>query len=383
MGWHETYPEQERLRFFNDWKSRKFSMSDLYFRYKISRKTGYKFINRICTEGTAAAQNRSSAKINYPNLTKPEIALELMQTKVRYPHWGPAKIRDYLKLNAPNMVLPATSTIGDLFKRNGLVKPRRKRKKVPVHTKPLSHCKHPNAVWSVDFKGQFKLGNGEYCYPLTISDNYSRYLICCESLKRPTLENTQNVFLNIFETYGLPDAIRSDNGQPFAGLGIGGLTKLSSWWLKLGINPERIAPGRPDQNGRHERMHRTLKQATANPPQMDENSQQECFVKFIEEYNNERPHEALGGLRPADIYRPSKRFLPEILPVIKYPKEYQIRRVKNNGDIKWCNKRYYISDVLRKEYVGLEIIDEGRAIICFASKQLGIIDARKDKIEKL
>lgn len=224
------------------------------------------------------------------------------------------------------------------------------------------------------------MGNRAYCYPLTVSDNFSRYLLLCKGLERPTLEGTRKGFEHLFREYGLPKAIRTDNGQPFAGVGIGGLTRLSIWFLKLGILPERIEAGCPQQNGRHERMHRTLKQETTKPAGKDLLSQQRQFDEFRRIYNSERPHEALDGKRPAEIYTRALRTYPSQLPEIIYPDSYEIRKIKLNGEMKWRGKRYYVSELLVHEPIGLEVIDDGRAILHFAGLKLGLVDARTDRI---
>lgn len=224
------------------------------------------------------------------------------------------------------------------------------------------------------------MGNRAYCYPLTVSDNFSRYLLLCKGLERPTLEGTRKGFEHLFREYGLPKAIRTDNGQPFAGVGIGGLTRLSIWFLKLGILPERIEAGCPQQNGRHERMHRTLKQETTKPAGKDLLSQQRQFDEFRRIYNSERPHEALDGKRPAEIYTRALRAYPSQLPEIIYPDSYEIRKIKLNGEMKWRGKRYYVSELLVHEPIGLEVIDDGRAILHFAGLKLGLVDARTDRI---
>jgi hypothetical protein len=251
---------------------------------------------------------------------------------------------------------------------------------VPAHTEPFALCQTPNDIWSADFKGQFRMGNQRYCYPLTISDNYSRFLLACEGLESPNTDSSIKQFKKVFQTYGLPFAIRTDNGQPFASTGIAGLTRLSIWWLKLGISPERIKPAKPQQNGRHERMHRTLKAATAAPPKENLRAQQTSFERFLKEYNYERPHQGLNGKRPADIYQCASRTLPDKLPEVIYPHTFDIRKVRSNGEIKWCGKKYYVSELLHGEPLGFEVIEDGRAILYFARLKLGIIDARHDKI---
>ena len=307
---------------------------------------------------------------------------KLLELKARYPLWGPRKIRDLL-IHRGSSDLPAASTIGNVLKQHGLVTPRKKRLKTPPHSLPLKHCAAPNMVWSADFKGQFQLGNLEYCYPLTISDNYSRYLFSCHAMKGPTLAESMKIFHRVFQEHGLPDAIRTDNGQPFAGLGIGGLTQMSIWWLKLGIIPERIAPAKPQQNGRHERMHRTLKEATTQPSENDLKAQQGRFDYFIKEYNEERPHQALNGKMPMDVYSRSNKQMPDKIQEVSYPNDFQIRKVRSNGEIKWCGKNYFVTALLHGEPVGLQQVDDGRAIVYFASLQLGLIDARKNKIHRL
>lgn len=251
---------------------------------------------------------------------------------------------------------------------------------MPAYTQPFSDCHEPNSVWSADFKGHFRLGRGAYCYPLTVSDNCSRFLLMCRGLKHPNALGTRRGFEEVFEEYGLPDVIRTDNGQPFAGLGIGGLTPLSLWWIKLGIIPERIELGHPEQNGRHERMHRTLKESTAVNPEETFEKQQHRFDHFKEEYNGERPHQALKGKRPKDVYQKSLREMPNTLPELNYPEGMELRKVRTNGEIKWAGKRIYISELLHGEPVGLEAIDERRAFLYLGKIKLGIVDARKNRV---
>lgn len=381
MVWRNTNSKCEKIKFIGDWLKEEFKFSDLCKKYGVSRKTGYKLINRYEAEGEQVLKEKSHARHHHPNETEDEIKQRILDLKYRYPNWGPEKLRNWLMRDDPASNWPAISTMGDILKRHGLVKKRKYRKHVPAHSAPFSECDAPNVVWSADFKGQFRLGrNGPYCYPLTVSDNYSRFLLACEGLERPTLAATIKCFKKIFAEYGLPDAIKTDNGQPFAGVGIGGLTQLSIWWLKLGIIPERIESGCPEQNGRHERMHRTLKEATALPPRENFKDQQRCFDLFIREYNHERSHQALDGKRPGEVYRKSLRSLPSKECEIYYPDYFEIRKVRTNGQIKWCGKRYFVSELLKSEPIGLELINEGKAIVYFSGLQLGIIDAREDKI---
>ena len=379
MSWKNTDEHKERIKFIGDWLKEEFSFTDLCKRYEISRKTGYKLINRFKEEGELALRPRSHARHSHPNATPHVVQKRLIELKHRFPQWGPDKLRDWLLLNEGHLTWPAVSTIGDILKKHGLVKARKYRKRVPAHSEPFAACSAPNDVCSADFKGQFKVG-GVYCYPLTISDNYSRFLLVCKGLKHPSLKETMIGFEQAFIEFGLPNAIKTDNGQPFAGLSIGGLTHLSIWLLKLGIMPERIEKGHPEQNGRHERMHRTLKEATALLPKATFIEQQCCFDTFRNEYNYERPHKALDGQRPADIYSSSQRNLPNRIPEMAYPDDFEVRKVRSNGEIKWFGKHYFVSEMLYKESIGLKMIDDGRALLHFGRLKLGIVDAREHKI---
>lgn len=295
MSWRNYDQKEQKMLFISDWLKQETTMSDLCRCYGISRKTGYKLIHRYEEEEFKAFEERTHARHYINNQTSSEMCSEIVKTKKKFLYFGPRKIRDWLIRQYPHRSWPAASTIGEILKNNGLVKPRRYRRKVEPYTAPFANCQHANHVWSADFKGQFRLGNHRYCYPLTISDNYSRFLLTCYGLYRPTLKETKEQFEKAFYLYGLPDFIKTDNGLPFAGNGTAGLSQLSVWWLKLGIIPERIKPGHPEQNGRHERMHRTLKEATTKPPQSNLCRQQLKFDEFINEYNHERAHDALGG----------------------------------------------------------------------------------------
>ncbi|KTD55480.1 transposase (ISmav2) [Legionella quateirensis] len=382
MNWQSTQAETEKLKFIGDWLKAEFDFTDLCTRYGISRKTGYKLINRYKEEGELAIRPRSHARHHHPNATPHKKQKRLIELKYRYPKWGPEKLRDWLLLNEAHEDWPAVSTIGDILKKHGLVKPKKYRKRVVAHTEPFSECDAPNRIWSADFKGQFRVGK-PYCYPLTITDNFSRFLLVCKGLVGPRTKETMDGFKQAFIEYGLPDFIRTDNGQPFAGLGIGALTSLSIWWLKLGIMPERIERGHPEQNGRHERMHRTLKEAVASPPKTNFAEQQNSFDIFRNEYNHERPHQALNGKRPADVYQASHKTYFDNMPEVTYPAHFEIRKVKTNGQIKWFNKRYFVSELLHGEPLGLEMIDDGRATLYFSKLKLGLIDARENKINRL
>jgi transposase InsO family protein len=264
-----------------------------------------------------------------------------------------------------------------------LVQPRRRRHHTPPHTQPFASVNTANDVWSADFKGQFALGNDRVCYPLTITDNHSRFLLCCQGLYHPGRALTRACFERAFIDYGLPRAIRTDNGPPFASVALGGLSALSVWLLKLNVLPERIAPGQPQQNGRHERMHRTLKAATAQPPKGNLSAQQRAFNRFRDEYNHERPHRSLGGgRRPCDLFRPSPRPYPSRLPEVAYPNDFALRKVKPGGYMKWHGQIIYITKTLEGEYVGLKPLDHDRYELYFAQLPLAVFDARSSKIIK-
>ena len=320
MNWKVTCTMGERTAFIEAWLSRRFTVTELCIRYGVSRKTGYKWIARFKSLGMTGLEDASRARHSQSHQTADAIVARILELKNQYPDWGPVTIRSALYRSATDRHWPAASTVGEILKAHGLVKPRKPRRKTPPQTQPLHHALGPNDVWSADFKGQFRLGNGQLCYPLTISDNYSRMLITCRGLESPKLEPSIALYQQAFREHGLPLAIRTDNGWPFAMSTLGGLTPLSIWLIKLGIYPERIAAGKPQQNGRHERMHRTLKAATASPPKEDMQAQQRAFDQFIHEYNRERPHQSLGlGVCPSDVHTASLRAYPEQLPELEYP----------------------------------------------------------------
>jgi transposase InsO family protein len=284
-----------------------------------------------------------------------------------------------LKRQRPRIELPAASTIGDILKRHGLVRPRRRVRRSSPYAARLREYVAPNAVWCADFKGCFPVGGrgGERCHPLTISDGYSRFLLRCRGLRRPLSQYARRVFESAFNEYGLPRAIRTDNGPPFSTLAPGGLSRLSIWWIRLGIRPERIMPGRPEQNGRHERMHRTLKAETARPPRSSFSAQQRAFDRFQLEYNEQRPHEALGQAVPASLYRPSLRSYPRQLPEPEYPAHFESRVAYPNGVISFGTTQWYVSGCLAGERLGLEPCDDGRWRVHFAWLPIGLLDLKR------
>jgi putative transposase len=347
----------ERARFIVDYLSGCFTISELALRYGVSRKTLYKWLGRHDRDGMVGLADRSRAP-HWPHRTPSEIAAEIVAFKKRFPFMGPKKILARLVEREPRSDWPAPSTASEILRRAGLVQ-RRRRRHPPIH--PLRvpiKAKAPNDLMTIDFKGHFRLRDRRYCYPLTIVDGFSRYILACDALGSNEYLPTRQVMERVFRTYGLPRRILSDNGSPFASPGLARLSKLSLWWIRLGIGIERIVPGRPDQNGAHERMHRDLKEQTTRPPGSDARAQQRMFDRFVREYNEERPHEAHQQRRPSTLYTPSSRPYPEQLPQIEYPGHYEKRRVAHNGQIRWNDDRIFISKTLGGEVIGFEEIDD-------------------------
>lgn len=306
----------------------------------------------------------------------------IIELKQRHPFWGAPKLRQKLKEHSGEDT-PAESTVSAVLKRRGLTRPLDRRRKATPSTQPLAHAENPNDVWSVDLKGDFALGDGTRCYPLTVCDALSRYFLGIEGYSRfPRSEQVQQAFTAIFREFGLPRAIRSDNGTPFASSGLGGLTQLSVWWVRLGIRLERIEPAHPEQNGRHERAHRTLKEQTASPSAANLATQQEAFVRFAREFNWERPHEGLGQQTPSAFYQPSPRPFAERLPEpAGYPSDWPRRRVSPCGRTKWNGVLVPLNLALRGQEIGFKPVGDGLWAVYFEHLRLGIFDERKKAIK--
>lgn len=379
MPWKETCAVEEREQFIRLWLSGRFSKTALCGQFGISRPTGDKWIRRHAEYGMAGLDDRSRAPLTHPNAVEAWRCEQLVQLKLERPSWGPKKLLDLLRARHPEQRWPADSTGGEVLKRVGLVTPRHRRRKVPADSQPFAECDAPNAVWSVDFKGDFRLGNGQRCYPLTLSDNHSRYLFACRGVLRPSGKAVRPWFEQVFRSYGLPWALRSDNGSPFASKALGGLSALSKWWIDLGIRPERIKPGRPDQNGRHERMHRSLK-AWLGDVAWELMGQQKRLEVFRQEYNEERSHESLGRHTPAQVHRLSLREYPCRIEAVAYGDGMTVRRVRSNGEIKWRGQLLYVSEVLVGEFVALEPCAEGLWNLYYRFHLLGQVDDRNKKI---
>ena len=381
MPWRETSPMDQRTRFIADHLRETQTITELCDRYGVSRKTGYKWIDRYLRLGPAGLDDHSRRPHRAPNQTADEIVAAILEARQRHPAWGGKKLRALLQRRHPRWTLPGRSTVCDILRRHGLVPTRRQRRRIGHPGKPTTIMGAPNAVWCADYKGQFKTGDGRYCYPLTVTDGFSRYLLGCQGLGSTAAAEAQPVFTRLFNEYGLPLRIRTDNGVPFATTTLARLSKLSAWWVRLGILPECIEPGRPDQNGRHERMHRTLKAATTRPAAGSLGAQQRRFNAFREEFNHVRPHEALAQQTPATCYHPSPRPMPDRLPPLEYPDRFEVRYVSANGGIRWNHRWVNVSTVCVGEYVGLEEIDDGIWNVYFGPLQLGRLLERHMRIE--
>ena len=382
MPWRESCAMDERVEFIGEWLAGLSSVVDLADRYGVSRKTAYKWIGRYRELGPAGLRERSSAPLGHGGATAPELVEAILQQKEARPSWGPLKIVAKLSQLRPEEAWPAPSTAGEILKRNGLVRPRRRRHRAPPTLGGLTFAERANHVWAVDHKGWVRLGDGGRCEPLTVSDSFSRFLIALAACEGTGGAQARPVFERAFEAYGLPETIRSDNGSPFASAGITGLTALGVWWAKLGIRHERIAPGRPQQNGRHERFHLTLKEAM-EPPPPDRAAQAARFEAFRSDYNEERPHQALGQTAPERHYQASPRPLPAALPEPDYPSHADIRRVRSNGEIKWAGATLYVSEALIGELVAIEETENGELQMRFYDKPIAVIDTRQKRLRRL
>jgi putative transposase len=377
MPWQETAPVEQRERFIDDHRLGLYEMTELCARYAVSRKTGYKWLARYDAGGRPALRDRSRAPHCCPHKIPEAVAQLLLTAKQKHPDWGPGKLLDWLTPRHPTVAWPAISTAGDLLARHGLVKKRRRRR--PPHhpgvVPPVTTA--PNDLWAADFKGQFRTGDRIYCYPLTVSDQHTRYLLACHGLRSTKGVGVRPIFDRLFRDYGLPRAIRTDNGVPFASTSLHGLTPLNVWWLRLGIQHQRILPAHPQQNGAHERMHKTLKRGAIRPPRANLAAQQRAFNRFRNEYNDERPHQFLRGRTPGALYRPSSRSYAGALPSLEYPSHFTVKRVTNAGTIRFKTRLLYLSTALRQHRVGLEEVDDGIWSLYFCNVLLGRIDERR------
>jgi transposase InsO family protein len=377
MAWRQTEPMMERTQFVVEALGGAFTMTELCARYGVSRKTGYKWLERFKSGGFAGLEELSRRPLRSPRRTRVEVVERIVALRRRWPRWGAKKILDRLGTIDPALELPSRSTAHEILKRYELIKPRRRGRGRGVNALVgAGRAQRPNECWTTDHKGQFRVGTGQLCYPLTIADAHSRYLLACDGLPNTSTDEALPVFERVFREHGLPERILSDNGPPFGSTALLGLSRLAVWWLKLGIEVTRIERGHPEQNGSHERMHRTLKDEAARPAAPTWRGQQKRLREFRVAYNEVRPHDSLQGRTPASCYMPSPRPYTNGTPGLDYPVHYTRRQVRSSGDIKWRGRRVFLSEVLAGEPVGLNEIEEGKWAVYFGPLELGrIVDS--------
>jgi putative transposase len=383
MPWRERSPVDLRVQFISEYQTGLWSMTDLAAQYGISRKTGYKWVERAATGGVAALLDQSRRPRVQPTATARAVVDALLAVRRRHPGWGAKKLLAMVRRQDPEAAWPSRSTVCDLLRRGGWIVPRPRRSPVPHGGHALSPITAPNDTWTTDFKGEFRTKDHRYCYPLTLRDGYSRYVLRCDALLSRSYGLTRRGFERSFAEFGLPVRIRSDNGGPFAGPGLGRLSRLNVWWMRLGIIPERIGLGRPEQNGSHEQFHRILKAETTRPPASSAAGQQRRFRAFCREYNEVRPHESLQDQPPAMHYQASGRALPSRVPPLVYPGHMEVRRVSSAGCISWRGTPIFLTEVLDGEHVALEEVADGCWSLVFASIILGRLDERTGTITAL
>lgn len=382
MPWSIHNAMTQRMKFVLEWLDGLESKAELCRRYGISRRIGYKWVERFRRHGPGGLADRSRAPQQHPNRTPPDAVERVLALRRQHPDWGAPTLRFRLLQLHPDRFCPSATVIGEILRDHGLTRAQKKRRRTPPHSQPLAHAVAPNDVVSLDFKGWFRTGDGERIDPLTVIDNASRYLLYCRALPACDTASVRAALERVFRDYGLPKCIRSDNGTPFASRAIGGLSALSVWWIKLGIAVERIAPGEPSQNGRQERFHRTLKQGAAHPPRANRRAQQRAFREFQHTYNYERPHQALGLQTPGSVYEASPRRYPRPLLEMEYD-GWPARKVHQGGFFCWRGREVFVSELLWGERVGLEAIDDGVYRVWFGPLELGRLDERRGKIAPL
>ncbi len=380
MPWERMSVIDQKLRFVAECLADEEPMTLLCERYGISRQTGYELKRRYVLEGLSGLEERSRAPHRHGRVTPAELVVRILDLRRRKPHWGPKKLLAVLREADPEQAWPAHATVSELLRREGLSQPRRVRRRPLTVEHPFAAVQGANDAWCIDFKGWFETQDGQRCDPLTVTDAFSRYLLGLQIMAQTT-DRVQAQMDALFQEHGLPTVIRSDNGSPFASSGAGGLTRLSARWVKMGIGLERIWPGKPQQNGRHERMHRTLKADACQPPSANAAEQQARFDAFRQEFNHERPHEALGQRPPARLYGPSSR--PFVEP--KGDPDYgddQVRSVRSGGEIKWKGSMLFLSEALSGEAVGIAEREDGHWLVRFADLPLGLIDRYTGKLTR-
>ena len=381
MPWKENSLMDQKIQLIVDYQRHAMSISELSQLYGVSRRIVYKWINRYLRYGPDGLHDRSRKPAHSPRHTPEHIVSALLEARTRHPSWGPKKLLPLLAKRYPVDELPARTTAFEILGRHGLIPKKRQRRTIGHPGKPTTAILAPNDLWCADFKGHFKTGDGRYSDPLPITDAHSRFLLACQGLNSTAVHEAKPVFTRVFKEFGLPQRIRTDNGVPFATNTLGRLSSLSAWWIRLGVMPELIEPGKPQQNGRHERMHRTLKAETIRPAAANLRAQQRKFNRFIEEFNTERPHEALDMHTPSEIYSPSKRDMPNRILPLEYPDRFEVRLVSTNGGVRWHHKWLNVSVVCAGEYIGFEEIDDGIWNVYFGPLKLGRFNERLLRIE--
>ena len=365
----------QRVAFIADWLRDEWTMTELAARYQISRKTAYKWVERYEADPAHGLAERSRAPHTHGRACAEEMRAAVLALRRRHPRWGPKKLRALLQERHPRRTWPAASTMGDWLREAGLSEARRRTRYTVPLTQPLAAAAAPNDVWTADFKGWFRTADGTRCDPLTVADACSRFVLCCR-IVAPSERGVRPWFERAFREYGLPRALRTDNGSPFATTGAGQLSHLAVWWLKLGIQLDRIDPGHPEQNGRHERFHLTLQAETSTPPASTARAQQGRFDRLRKEFNTVRPHEALGQQPPARFYQSSPRPYPTRLADPWYDATHQVRRVKETGQINWHGDLVFVSEAVRGELIGLRETERGDWTVRFMDVELGRLDCR-------
>jgi transposase InsO family protein len=374
MPFRETCRMEERIRMMMEYDTGNWSVSDLCRRFGVCRDTFYEWRARRASDARDWFLDRSHAPWSCPHATPAELRAKIISLRKRFRYLGPRKLLVKLRNEWPELDWPAASTIGDILKRANLIEPVKRRRRAIGQQRPFAAVMAPNDEWNTDFKGWFRTADHRRIDPLTLTDSDSRFLIDIRIVP-PTIAGAQPAFAAAFRSYGLPLSIRCDNGSPFGSSGAGGLTRLSAWWLKLGIEPHFIHPASPQENGRHERMHRTLKEQTSRPPAANAAAQQRRFDAFRRHYNEERPHEALGQRAPAELYAGSARPMPARIEEPWYDADHQVRRVRSSGEIMWKGDRVFISEALVGELVGVAELETGDHVVRFCDLDIGLIDA--------
>jgi len=365
--------ETERARFVLEAQLSDFSFAELCRRHRISRPTGYKWLGRYEQEGIDGLKDRSRRPRSCPHATPPDVVDRILEIRKRQ-GWGARKIQRIVELDPAVDPVPCVDTVHQVLKRHGLVEARKPRRRRTHPGPPLPIPDEPNATWTADFKGEFRTRDGKLCFPLTVQDGYTRFLLDCRGMLRLDIDHTMRRFRHLFRTHGLPQKIRTDNGHPFGSTAIANISQLSVWWISLGIWPEFIEPASPYQNGRHERMHRTLKNKATLPPSSSLRAQQIRFNTFRRVFNYERPHEANGMLTPSDLYQPSERPFRDPPDPLKYPDHFELRLVSQDATIRWNSRKVFVSSLLARRHIGLEQVGDGVWSAYFGPLHLGWLD---------